>query len=222
MFVALWSVKGGSGTSVVSAALALVLARRSVEGALLVDLAGDLPAVLGLPEPSGPGLGGWFAAGPDVPQDGLSRLEVPAADGLTLIPRGSGALGPFDRAEALAAGLALESRSVVIDGGLIDPAQPAGDGAASALIAGAEQSLLVTRPCYLALRRAVSSPLRPTGVVLVTEPGRALGRRDVEQVIGVDVVAEVPVDAAVSRAVDAGLLSGRLPASLARALGRAS
>ena len=74
------------------------------------------------------------------------------------------------------------------------------------------------RPCYLALRRATQLPGRVSGIVLVDEPGRALGRRDVESVIGVPVVAEIPLDPAVARAVDAGLLSCRLPATLGRAL----
>ena len=46
-----WSVKGGSGTTVVAATLALSCPTAS----LLVDLDGELPAVLGLPEPSGQG-----------------------------------------------------------------------------------------------------------------------------------------------------------------------
>ena len=53
VLVTCWSVKGGSGTTVVAAALALSLARRD-EGALLVDLAGDVPAALGCPEPTLP------------------------------------------------------------------------------------------------------------------------------------------------------------------------
>ena len=86
------------------------------------------------------------------------------------------------------------------------------------MAAGASLSLLVLRPCYLALRRAVDAPLRPSGVVLVAEPGRALGRRDVEDVLDAPVRAEVPVSPAVARMVDAGLLSRRLPRLLERAL----
>ncbi len=87
-----------------------------------------------------------------------------------------------------------------------------------ALAAGAEVSLLVLRPCYLALRRALAAPVRPSGVVLVTESGRALGRRDVEEVLGVPVRAQVPVEESVARAVDAGMLARRVPRSLERAL----
>jgi hypothetical protein len=178
--------------------------------------------VLGLPEPDSPGLAAWFAAGVGVPSDGLSRIEVPVADGLSLIPRGVGPLGPGDRAEVLAGSLAADARSVVVDAGT--PAWRDGhlDPAAAVLASSATTSLLVTRACYLSLRRVVAAPVRPSGIVLLAEPGRALGRRDVEQVVGVDVVAEVPVEAAVARAVDAGLLIGRLPRSLARALAQAA
>jgi hypothetical protein len=98
--------------------------------------------------------------------------------------------------------------------------QPA--GVAHAVASAADRSLLVTRPCFLALRRAATAPLRPSAVVLVAEPGRSLARRDVEQHLGVPVVAEVEVDPAVARAVDAGLLAARLPRSLARELRHAA
>ncbi|MBK9180240.1 MAG: hypothetical protein IPM45_11890 [Acidimicrobiales bacterium] len=232
MLVACWSAKGGSGTTVVAASLAVLLARSSETGALFVDLAGDAPAVLGLPEPSGAGLADWFAAGSEVPVDGLRRLEVPAAERLRLLPRGVGALGDGeaavvgalscgpaaagDRAEVLAALLATDGRAVVADCG----SGPV--GAALTVVAAATHSLLVTRPCYLSLRRAVAAPLRPSGVVLVREPGRALGRADVEEVLGVPVRAEVLVDPAVARAVDAGLLASRLPRTLERSLRHAA
>jgi hypothetical protein len=96
------------------------------------------------------------------------------------------------------------------------------DDARVEIIGGASHSLLVLRPCFLALRRATLAPIRPSGVVLVREAGRALGRRDVEDVLGVPVRAEVDVEPAVARAVDAGLLAGRLPRGLAQALRRAA
>jgi MinD-like ATPase involved in chromosome partitioning or flagellar assembly len=215
MLLACWSSKGGSGTTVVAASLALLLARRGAAGSLLVDLAGDGPAVLGLPEPDGPGLAGWLAAGAEVPADALGRLEVAAGPGLRLLPRGTGHLDP-SRGDVLAALLATDPRAVVIDCGSL----PA--GVALAVAAGATRSILVTRPCFLALRRALAAPLRPSEVVLLTEPGRSLTGGDVEDCIGAPVVAEVSVDPAVARAVDAGLLSARLPRGLARELGRAA
>jgi hypothetical protein len=211
-----WALKGGVGTTVVTAALGLTLTRAGHD-VLLVDLAGDLPAVLGLPEPDGPGLTEWLAAGDDVPADGLGRLERAAVPGLSVLPRGRAALAPTARVDALVA--ALDSRrSVVVDCGVLGGPEP--DRMVPA--ARATHSLLVTRACYLALRRAAEPPLRPSGVVLVTEPGRALDRDDVEQVVGAPVRAEVALDPAVARAVDAGLLASRLPRALERALRHAA
>jgi len=221
VLIACWSPKGGSGTTVVATALGLILAG-SEGSSLLVDLAGDVPATLGLPEPAGPGLCEWLAAGADVPGDALSRLEVDAAPGLRLLPRGQGPSGPLSGehspsgAAALVSALGVERRPVVVDCGRAD------GGAALAVAAEASLSLLVLRPCYLALRRALAAPLRPSGVVLVAEQGRSLGRRDVEEVLGVPVRAEVAYDAAVARAVDAGLLSRRVPRALERSLRQAA
>jgi len=215
MLVACWSSKGGAGTTVVATTLALLLARRHEHGALVVDLAGDVPAALGLAEPSGPGVAGWLRAGADVPPDALVRLEEPAGGGLTLLPRGPGDLDPT-RADVLATLLAGDARSVVVDCGT-DP-----QGVALTVAAGATRSILVTRPCFLSLRRALTVPLRPSAVVLLTEAGRSLTRADVEDCTGAPVVAEVAVDPLVARAVDAGLLATRLPRALARELGRAA
>ena len=48
MLLSCWALKGGVGTTVVTAALGLTL-NRAGHDVLLVDLAGDLPATLGLP-----------------------------------------------------------------------------------------------------------------------------------------------------------------------------
>jgi hypothetical protein len=101
---------------------------------------------------------------------------------------------------------------VTVDAGTGEP--PAG------MVAHAERCLLVTRPCYLSLRRALHSTTRPTGIVLVHEPGRALSQRDVEHSLGVAVEATVSLDPAVARAVDAGLLATRLPRVIAKELRR--
>lgn len=216
MLIACWSAKGGSGTTVVSVALATVLARSSPAGALLADLAGDVPAVLGLAEPEGPGLGEWLASGEAVPADALARLEIDGPGGLRVLPAGATDPPAPGRAEVLAALLGAENRPVVADCG----SGPTGPGLTVA--AAATTSLLVLRPCYLSLRRAVAAPVRPSGVVLVHEAGRALGRRDIEEVLGVPVRASVAVDPAVARAVDAGLLTSRLPRGLERALRHAA
>lgn len=211
MLVACWSAKGGVGTTVVAASLAAVLGASAPDGCLLVDLGGDAPGALGLPDPPGNGLAGLLRR----PGAGaLRRLEVPVRDGLTLLPRGPGALGPPGRVEELAAALAAEERPVVVDAGVVSR----GREAAVPFVAGASRSLLVTRACYLALRRAVQAPVRPSGVVLVAEPGRALRSDDVADILGVPVVAEIAWDPAVARTVDAGMLSSRVPPVLARPL----
>ena len=84
-----WSAKGGSGTSVVAAALAVLLARRP-QGALLVDLCGDQPALLGCREPQGHGVRDWLVSATDTPPDALGRLEMDVVTGLRLLPTGSG------------------------------------------------------------------------------------------------------------------------------------
>ena len=214
MLTCCWSVKGGSGTTVVAASLAL-LAASAPAGALLVDLAGDVPAVLGLPEPVGPGVREWLAADPAVEADALGHLATAATPGLRVLPAGSASAMPRAvppaRVDLLGDALAANPGEVVVDLGV-----PAPD--LLPLLARADRSLLVLRPCYLALRRATALPTRPTGVVLVTEPGRALGRRDIEDVVGVKVAAEIDVQPTIARAVDAGLLAGRLPRSLSRTL----
>jgi hypothetical protein len=217
VLIACWSPKGGSGTTVTAVLLALACARSAPRGALLADLTGDVPAALGVPYPGGPGLVEWLEASADVGGDALARLEVDVGPGLRLLPRGAGSVsgGAALRAEALASVFAADDRPVVADCGRADRS-PGRD-----LAAGATLSLEVLRPCYLALRRALDAPMQPTGVVLVNEPGRSLQRRDVEDVLGVPVWAEVPLDASVARAVDAGLLGARLPRPFERGLERA-
>jgi len=75
MFVC-WSAKGGSGTTVVAAALALL--RAESRSTVLVDTGGDLPAALGIAEPAGPGIADWMAS-PAADADALHRLESRSA-----------------------------------------------------------------------------------------------------------------------------------------------
>lgn len=224
MVVACWSVKGGSGATVVATAVAAVLGRRDAGTSLLVDLAGDAPAVLGVPDPDGPGIAEWLAAEDAVGPAAIDRLQRPVADGIDLVWRGRRTpVGP-QRAEALAQHLAGLDRPVVVDVGPLSAAtgSDAVDATRRVLVERADRSWLVIRPCFLSLRRALVVGRRPDGIVLVAEEGRALGRTDVEDVLGAPVVAIVPVDAAVARAVDAGLLAARLPSSLARPLAAAA
>jgi hypothetical protein len=179
--------------------------------------------VLGLPEPTGGGLGDWLAAGDDVPADALARLEVPVASGLSLLPMGQ-RNGAADRVEVALGLLQAEERLVVVDAGLIRPGRVQDTWSELALGAAtaASRSLLVVRPCYLTLRLATQAPVRPSGVVVLEEPGRALDADDVAEVLGVPVVARLEVDAPIARAVDAGLLRSRLPLALDRGLREAA
>ncbi len=199
-----WSAKGGSGTTVVAAALAL----GSASGSLLIDLDGELPAALGIPEPSGQGLCDWFAS--DAPERSVLELAVDVSSTTRLVARGP-SLIPRESARwpALRSFLATTPLHVVVDAGCGAP--PA------ALVDEQVRGLLVTRACYLALSRASRLP-RPDGIVLIAEHGRSLTTADVARAVGAPVVARIAIDPAVARAVDAGLLAARLPASMVKSL----
>lgn len=216
MLVTCWSVKGGSGTTVVATALAVLLSRRHAGGTLLVDAGGDVPTVLGLPEPSGPGLFDWFYT-PDVDAGALRRLEVSVTPELQVLPAGNRRSLSADQSTLATERLfeAVSGRAVVVDAG---PPSPL----ANELASGSTVSLLVLRPCYLALRSAMAAPVRPSAVVLVEEDKRSLDAVDIEEVLGVPVRAVVPWDPAIARSVDAGLLGSRLPGMLASALREAA
>jgi hypothetical protein len=213
-----WAAKGGSGTTVVATALALSSPRPS----LLVDLDGEIPAVLGLPEPDRPGVAEWLSS--DASADHLAELLIDIGPRTWLLPWQNATYDSRHqyvddhgvRWALLGDWLHDWSNQwgcdVTVDIGTRMPPEP--------LATRSDRSLLVTRACYLSLRRAVRSAVRPTGVVLVDEPGRGLGQRDIEHALGVPVEAVVSLDPSVSRAVDAGLLAGRLPRVMTRALRR--
>jgi hypothetical protein len=209
-----WSVKGGSGTTVVAAGLALVLSNRVHEPppVLLIDVGGDAPAALGLPEPASAGLCDWLSS--QAPPAALEDLAVVVNDRLSVVPRGYGPLPSPDapRWLQLAKYLHGRDRDSVLDCGPLRPAP-------QVLVEGA-LSILVLRPCYMALRRVASLSLSADRLVLVDEPGRALRRPDVENVVGQRVDVHLELDPAIARAVDAGLLAGRLPSQLSHGLKR--
>ena len=205
-----WSVKGGSGTTVVASTIALMRAAISQRGALLVDLAGDVPAVLGLAESAGPGINDWFANCDHGSRMTLQSIAIQATANLQIIARGSEQLDTKENFSELCAALKTFDLPIIIDAGCGLPSPD--------LLAHATSSLLVTRPCYLSLRRAAQLSVLPTGIVLINEAGRALGKHDVEAVIGAPVIAEITFDAAIARAVDAGLLASRIPTIMSKQL----
>ena len=200
---AVYATKGGQGVTTTAAALAILNATTGAR-TLLVDTAHDQPAILGLPDPTGPGLGDYLQP---ASRTTLAQITTPLAENLDLIHRGdtdlifathtygqlTGGLGHYDH--------------VIIDT----------HNAAYAWTLHADRRLLVTRPCYLALRRSAVTP-RPDAVVLINEHQRALNATDIETVLGIPVTATVPYHPAIARAIDAGLLTTRLPRELARAL----
>jgi hypothetical protein len=208
---ACWSAKGGVGTTVVATSLALLLGARDPAGAVIADLCGDVPEVLGMDDPKSPGIAGWLCAGAGVPADALTRMQISVADGVLLLPRGEGELDG-ERTGVLARLLERGPRPVVADCGLNL------SDASEALLATATRSLLVTRPCLLALCHAAKAPQRPTGVVVVREPGRTIRSSQIAEVVKAPVVAEVEADPWVSRKIDAGMLARRVPRVLERGL----
>ncbi len=203
---ACWSVKGGSGTTVFASALALSLAEQHGE-ASIIDLCGDVPSVLGMAEPAGRGIRDWLSS-PDRDAHELFTMRVSATSRLHVIPAGSATSFDERALEDLLA--TTHGHPVVIDFGLLRPP--------SSMQAATHADWLVVRPCYLALRRAARLHSRPRGVVLMSEPGRALTARDVQSVVGSPVIAEITVADGVARSVDAGLLATRLPKQLAEEL----
>lgn len=201
MLVVCWSPKGGVGTSVVAAVLAVRAAADGIE-TVLVDLAGDQPAILGVDVGGRDGVGDWMAAGEDVPIEALGALEMPIADRLRLLPRGRAAAA--DRLAVLGGVLGAGARTVVVDAGCTTDIAWAPAG---------HRSVVVLRTCYLAARRAGRLPAS-THLVVIDEPGRALRPADIAAAVGVECWARLPADPAVARAVDAGLLVARLPRSV--------
>lgn len=208
MVTAVWSMKGGSGVTSVACLLAIAQAERA-EPTVIVDLDGDIPAVLGMADSDEPGLADWYAT-PSRSSGTLARIRREVQPDLQAIVRGHGDL--VGEPGVLLQALVELAQVAIVDCGVL--ASPIAAGVA----AGATQRLIVTRPCYLALRSMRAMSVAPTGVVLVDERDRALGRTDVEAVVGAPVVAQVAVDPAIARAIDAGMTTARLPRSLVRSM----
>jgi hypothetical protein len=221
MVMLCWAAKGGSGTTVVTATLAL----ESERPALLVDLAGEIPAVLGMSTAGRPGVADWLDA--DGGTNQLGDLLVEIDDTTALLPHREAAEAAPRPSPAGADSLdqrwielcswfddweTAHDGDVWIDGGTGSPPL--------ALAAAVEHRWLVTRACYLSLRRAAACAVRPTGVLLVDEVGRALRPRDIERSVGAPIVGRLPIDPKVARAVDAGLLISRPPLTIRRSLRR--
>lgn len=206
MLVVLSSVRGGVGTSVVSAAIAVLAARDQSRPTYLVDLTGDHTDIFGLARVD-TGLDDWATHA----DRRLTDLAVEIDHQLRLVPSRA-PLRTTDSLDGLVTALdqLRHDAHVVIDAGRLD--------LTDSLRELRPTHLLVIRPCYLALRATVSSSRTWDGLVVVRPPDRVLTTRDVVNVTGLPAIAEVDMSADVARAVDAGVFGSRLPAGLERCL----
>ena len=238
MFVTCWTAKGGSGTSVVAAGLAILYAQTSPT--LLIDGVGDTREVFGCDDRAmrnESGVLDWLVGDSRVPASRLAGLEVRVSDSLSFLPMGGvgissdsvrGLIGTDEmRQRFVELRSWLGQRNTVVDAGSFT------NGDDDAVLgwrtdrlkswhAIADRSLLVMRTCYMSIVRAKNASIRPNGVVLVDEPGRMYTAEDVRTALGVPVVATIPWDMQTARAIDAGRISRRLPRTLERALRKAS
>lgn len=190
----LWAAKGGSGTTVTTAAAAIQEPRDVV----IVDLQGDMTDVLATPRPTA-GLDDWLLR---EPTNDLEELLVYVDPTTRLLPTRS----PIDldqvggeRVDILARWMHDTGSIVLVDAGTGQPSE--------ALVEIADRNLIVTRPCYLALVKGVRLGQRPDGIVLVNEPSRSLNSSSVERSLSAPIVATIEAHPSIARSVDAGLLT---------------
>lgn len=226
MVIAGWSVRGGSGTTVVCSALASTWSR-SVP-TVLVDLCGDAPALFGRPTTTRPGLMHWCMAHQSVGPESIGDLvDTQGGKGTPdllhagqPLHRGEGGSEP-DAAASRGEEQRLEKRlqqglqwlaqtydRVVIDLGTRT------DARAEALLRASTASLLVMRPCTITMREAIRSKRAVVGTVLVGSGSGSLRADDVEALLGVPVFAHIPTVRSIPAAVDAGTFGQRLPRQL--------
>ena len=165
VLVSCWSAKGGSGTTVVAASLASCCPVPTPPASCSPIWPATARPCSACPSPT---RRVWPAGSmparpcPPMPWPG-SRSRSP---GLALLPRGRATCA--DRADVLAQ--AARPGQPTGGGRLRHPPARCGRGGGGR----GGRSLLVTRPCYLSLRRALAAPSASLRGVVVREPGRAL------------------------------------------------
>ncbi len=213
------AAKGGSGTTIVACLRAI----ESLGPVLLVDLEGDVPGMLGVAEPERPGVVDWLTS--RAPIAHLDDLLIEITPNATLLPN-AGVESRSSAREAIARSAAERwdelidwftewchdtGGAIVIDAGTTS--------LPTTFVEQCPSRWLVTRACYLSLRRATRLAVPPTGIVVVDEPGRALTHRDIETSVRAPIIATIPWDIRVARCVDTGLLGARrLPRAVHRSL----
>ncbi len=218
MVITGWSVKGGSGTTVVCAALAATLARTAPT--VLVDLCGDAPALFGRATVHRQGLLDWITADGSVGPEAIGNLidQSRRGDGPDLL-----AASAPDSSEDWAAPLTVRQRQrlevgmgwlaetydrVVVDAGSLR------ETAADVVIGLSTASVLVIRPCTMSVRAALRSKRSVVGTVVVGSGSGSLRAHDLEALLGVPVFGHVPTDRSIPAAVDAGTFGVRIPRQL--------
>lgn len=203
MLTVCYSPKGGQGCTTVAVALACL-----TTSAWLIDTAGDAAALAGITESTGDGICDLLAGGGPVTAEHVKSLVL-CGDGLTIIPAGNTQAATIPQARWAELAVALADAGPVIV-----------DAATDVTVAAmpTDRRIMVVQACYLALRRAARCPVRPDAVVAIADSRRALDTGDVTAVAGAPVIATIPFDPTVGRAVDAGVLSSAVPRVLKRTL----
>lgn len=203
MMATMWALKGGQGTSTTTAMAAV--GTSADRPALLVDLCGDQTSLFRMGRHQ-QGIAEWSAG--QEPAEELARHALHVTDTLRLLPRGQGPIYP-QRTDELYEWLirAQPIDPVIVDAGTLDP-ESGGEARDHRLRRFAAEvapaSILVTKPCYLALRRGALNSISPTGVVMVADTRRALGPKDIEQATGAPVLATIGYDHDIALAADGG------------------
>ena len=190
----LWAAKGGSGTTVTTAAAAI----HEPHDVVIVDLVGDMTDVLATPWPT-VGLDDWLLG---EPANDLDELLIDIDPTTRLLPTRSRIdldQVSRERVDILARWMDQTDSIVLVDAGTGPPPE--------ALIEIADRNLIVTRPCYLGLMKGVRTGQQPDGIVLINEPSRSLNSSSVERSLSAPIVATIDAHPSIARAVDAGLLT---------------
>lgn len=214
MLLPVWSAKAGAGCTTLTLALASALVAKGDE-CLLVDLGGDLPAAVGIVEPTA-GVSDWLAQTPGN-LAALQRLERDSGrDGVDIIALGNSLDWHVDADEHLIDALRDHDRCVIVDVGDRYGSRSDSLTRLRSLVADEPGSIFVVRSGYLEVRRALRHEVRPEAMVLVRENGRGLDRYDLLRLLGTPVSAEVDYDPRIAKAIDNGTLLRRTPKTLSR------
>ena len=194
--IVMYSMKGGSGTTVTAALFAL----HTPDDTLIVDLGGDMADVLGVRPPT------WtlddFLLDPTGVD--LDDIIIDINPTTRLLPSArpvQPGSGSPHQSRNLSEWLDQQPGTTVIDAGTGVPAHD--------VVERADQTLAITRPCYLALIRAARTGFIPDGIIVVRDHQRALRPSDIERALNAPIAAIIDLDPDVARTVDAGLLVAR-------------